>query len=136
MDRPKNAAPLAKILTMNGYSTAYIGKCHEVPVWETSQMGPFDAGGPPAAAASNTFTGFFGAETDYYRPDLYQGTTPIDPPKTPEEGYIFDDDIATHAIEWVQQQKALMPDKPFFVYFAPGGTHAPHAVPKRMVGEV
>ena len=92
-------------------------------------MGPFDAW-PTGGSGFEHFYGFFGAETDYYRPDLYQGTTPIDPPKTPEEGYHHDDDIATHTIEWVRQQKALMPDKPFFVYFAPGGTHAPHAVPK------
>ena len=126
--RPKNMAPLAQILKLNGYSTAQIGKCHEVPVWETSEMGPFD-GWPTGGGGFEHFYGFFGAETDYYRPDLYKGTTPIEPPKTPEEGYIFDADIADHAIEWMQQQKALMPDKPFFIYFAPGGTHAPHAVP-------
>src|ERR1039458_9388451 len=126
--RPKNCAPLAQILKLNGYSTAQIGKCHEVPVWETSEMGPFD-GWPTGGGGFEHFYGFFGAETDYYRPDLYKGTTPIEPPKTPEEGYIFDADIADHAIEWMRQQKALMPDKPFFIYFAPGGTHAPHAVP-------
>ena len=125
--RPDTAAPLAEILKLNGYSTAHIGKCHEVPVWETSQMGPFD-GWPTGGGGFEHFYGFLGAETDYYRPDLYQGTTSVEPPKTPEEGYHFDDDIATHTIEWVQQQKALMPDKPFFVYFAPGGTHAPHSV--------
>ncbi|MGO8749464.1 MAG: arylsulfatase [Thermoguttaceae bacterium] len=127
--RPKAAAPLAEILKLNGYSTAHIGKCHEVPVWQTSQMGPFDQW-PTGGGGFEHFYGFFGAETDYYRPDLYQGTTPIEPPKTPEEGYHFDDDIATHTIEWVRQQKALMPDKLFFVYFAAGGTHAPHSVPE------
>ncbi|MCJ7741804.1 MAG: sulfatase-like hydrolase/transferase [Methanoregula sp.] len=126
--RPDTTAPLAEILKMNGYSTAHIGKCHEVPVWQTSQMGPFDQW--PTGSGFEHFYGFIGAETDYYRPDLYQGTTPVDPPKTPEEGYHFDDDIATHTIEWIQQQKALMPDKPFFVYLAPGGTHAPHSVPR------
>jgi len=127
--RPKSMAPLAEILKLNGYSTAHFGKCHEVPVWQTSQMGPFDAW-PTGGGGFEHFYGFFGAETDYYRPDLFQGTTPVEPPKTPEEGYHFDDDIATHTIEWVQQQKALMPDKPFFIYLAPGGTHAPHAVHK------
>jgi len=133
--RPDTAAPLAQILKLNGYATAHIGKCHEVPVWQTSQMGPFD-GWPTGGGGFEHFYGFLGAETDYYRPDLYHGTTQVDPPRTPEEGYHFDDDIATHTIEWVQQQKALMPDKPFFVYFAPGGTHAPHAVSKEMVGQV
>jgi arylsulfatase A-like enzyme len=127
--RPKSAAPLAEILKLNGYSTAHMGKCHEVPVWTTSQMGPFD-GWPTGGGGFEHFYGFIGAETDYYRPDLYNGTTPVDPPKTPEEGYHFDDDLATRTIEWIQQQKALMPDKPFFVYLAPGGTHAPHSVPK------
>ena len=125
--RPNSAAPLAEILTLNGYSTAHIGKCHEVPVWQTSQMGPFDQW-PTGGGGFEHFYGFIGAETDYYRPDLFQGTTPVEPPKRPEEGYHFDEDIADHLIEWVQQQKALMPDKPFFVYYAPGGTHAPHYV--------
>ena len=79
--QPKTAAPLAEILKLNGYSTAYIGKCHEVPVWETSQMGPFDRW--PTSSGSEHFYGFFGAETDYYRPDLYEGATPVEPPKTP-----------------------------------------------------
>lgn len=127
--RPDTAAPLAEILKLNGYSTAQFGKCHEVPVWQTSQMGPFE-GWPTGGGGFEHFYGFSGAETDYYRPDLYQGTTPVEASKTPDEGYHFDDDIATHTIEWVQQQKALMPDKPFFVYLAPGGTHAPHAVHK------
>ena len=128
--RPKSKAPLAEILKLNGYSTAYFGKCHEVPVWQTSQMGPFE-GWPTGGGGFEHFYGFLGAETDYYRPDLYQGTTQVEPPKTPEEGYHFDDDLATRSIEWIQQQKALMPDKPFFVYLATGGTHAPHAVPKK-----
>jgi arylsulfatase A-like enzyme len=125
--RPNTAAPLAEILKLNGYSTAQIGKCHEVPVWQTSQMGPFDQW-PTGGGGFEHFYGFIGAETDYYRPDLYQATTPVEPGKTPEEGYHFDEDIADHLIEWTRQQKALMPDKPFFVYYAPGGTHAPHYV--------
>ena len=72
--RPDTAAPLAEILKLNGYSTAHIGKCHEVPVWETSQMGPFNAW-PTGGGGFEHFYGFLGAETDYYRPDLYQGTT-------------------------------------------------------------
>jgi arylsulfatase A-like enzyme len=116
--RPNSAAPLAQILTLNGYSTAQIGKCHEVPVWETSQLGPFSQW-PTGGGGFEYFYGFLGAETNWYLPDLYQGTTPVEQPKTPEEGYHFDEDIADHAIEWVRQQKALMPDKPFFLYYAP-----------------
>jgi len=128
--RPNSAAPLAQVLTLNGYSTAQIGKCHEVPVWETSRLGPFGQW-PTGGGGFEYFYGFLGAETNWYLPDLYQGTTPVEQPKTPEEGYHFDEDIADHAIEWVRQQKALMPDKPFFLYYAPAGTHAPHSCSKQ-----
>ena len=125
--RPDTAAPLAEILRLNGYSTAQFGKCHEVPVWETSPMGPFTSG--PPAAASSTSTGSSGAETNQWYPAIYDGTTPVEPAKTPEEGYHFTEDMTDRAITWVRQQKSLMPDKPFFMYFAPGATHAPHHVP-------
>src|SRR4029079_13612900 len=65
-----------------------------------------------------------------YDPALYDGTTPVEPPATAEEGYHLTEDLTDHAVSWVRQQKALMPDRPFFVYFAPGATHAPHHVPK------
>ncbi len=76
------------------------------------------------------FYGFIGGETNQYYPALYEGTTPVEPDKTPEEGYHFTEDMTDKAIAWIRQQKALMPDKPFFVYFAPGATHAPHHVPR------
>jgi len=124
--RPNNAAPLAETLLLNGYSTAQFGKCHEVPVWQTSQMGPFESW--PTRSGFEYFYGFIGGETNQYYPSLYEGTTPIEPPATPEEGYHFTEDMTDKAIGWVRQQKALMPDKPFFVYYAPGATHAPHQV--------
>ena len=127
--RPNTKAPLALTLKLNGYSTAQFGKCHEVPVWQSSPMGPFDAW-PSAGGGFETFYGFIGGENNQWDPALYSGTTPVEPPKTPEEGYHLTEDLADHAISWVRQQKALMPDKPFFVYFAPGATHAPHHVPK------
>jgi arylsulfatase len=125
--RPDNAAPIAETLRLNGYSTAQFGKCHEVPVWETSPMGPFDQW--PTGSGFEHFYGFVGAETNQWYPALYDGTTPVEPPKTPEEGYHFTEDLTDHAITWVQRQRSLMPDKPFYVYFAPGATHAPHHVP-------
>src|SRR5215475_8798410 len=125
--RPKAAASLAEILKLNGYSTAQFGKCHEVPVWETSPMGPFDAW--PTGRGFEYFYGFLGGETNQYYPALYEGTTPVEPSTTPEEGYHFTEDMTDRAIAWVRQQKALMSDKPFFAYFAPGATHAPHHVP-------
>jgi len=127
--RPNTCAPLAETLKQNGYSTAQFGKCHEVPVWETSPMGPFDRW-PSPGGGFEYFHGFIGGETNQYYPGIYEGTHPVEPEKTPEEGYHFTEDMTDKAINWVRQQKALMPDKPFFVYFAPGATHAPHHVPK------
>ena len=126
--RPNTAAPLAETLKLNGYSTAQFGKCHEVPVWETSPMGPFDAW-PSGGGGFEHFYGFIGGETNQYAPAIYEGTVPVEPDKTPEEGYHFTEDMTDHAIAWIRQQKALMADKPFFVYYAPGATHAPHHVP-------
>jgi arylsulfatase A-like enzyme len=126
--RPKSTAPLPEILKLNGYSTAQFGKCHEVPVWETSPMGPFHQW--PTGSGFEYFYGFLGGETNQWYPAIYEGTTPIEPEKTPEEGYHFTEDMTDKAIKWVREQKALMPDKPFFMYFAPGAAHAPHQVPK------
>lgn len=125
--RPDTCATLAETLKLNGYSTAHFGKCHEVPVWETSPMGPFDRW-PAGGNGFEYFYGFIGGESNQWYPSLYEGTTPIEPPKTPEEGYHLTEDLADRAINYIRQQKALMPDKPFFVYFAPGATHAPHHV--------
>jgi arylsulfatase len=126
---PNTCAPLAKTLKLNGYATAHFGKCHEVPVWETSPAGPFNAW-PTGGGGFEYFYGFIGGEAHQWYPSLYEGTTPIEVKKTPEEGYHLVPDMTDKAIGWIGQQKALMPDKPFFVYFAPGATHAPHHVPK------
>ena len=89
-------------------------------------MGPFHAW--PTGSGFEHFYGFIGGETNQYAPAIYQDTVPIEPDRTPEEGYHFTEDMTDHAIDWIRQQKALLPDKPFFVYFAPGATHAPHHV--------
>ena len=126
---PNTCSPIARTLKLNGYSTAQFGKCHEVPVWETSPVGPFDAW-PTGGGGFEHFYGFIGGEANQWYPSLYEGTTPVEPRKTPEEGYHLMEDMTDKAIDWIGQQKALTPDKPFFVYFAPGATHAPHHVPK------
>jgi arylsulfatase len=126
--RPKDKAPVAETLMLNGYSTAQFGKCHEVPVWEVSPVGPFHQW--PTGSGFEYFYGFIGGEANQYYPGLYEGTAPVEPEKTPEEGYTLTEDLADRAITWMRQQKALMPDKPFFVYWAPGAAHAPHHVPK------
>jgi arylsulfatase A-like enzyme len=126
---PNTISPLARTLKLNGYSTAQFGKCHEVPVWETSPIGPFDAW-PTGGGGFEYFYGFIGGEANQWYPTLYDGTTPVEPKKTPEEGYHFMEDMTDKAMGWISQQKALAADKPFFAYFAPGATHAPHHVPK------
>jgi arylsulfatase A-like enzyme len=127
--RPNTCATIAEILKLNGYATAHVGKCHEVPVWETSPVGPFDRW-PSPGNGFEYFYGFLGGETDQYYPTLREGITRVEPWGTPEEGYHLTEDLTDKAIAWVRQQKALTPDKPFFAYFAPGATHAPHHVPK------
>jgi arylsulfatase A-like enzyme len=129
---PKEKAPLAMTLKLNGYSTAQFGKCHEVPPWQSSPLGPFDAW-PTGGGGFEYFYGFIGGEADQYYPGIYEGTTALEPDKTPEEGYHFTEDMTNKAVAWMRQQKALMPDKPFFIYYAPGATHAPHHVPKQWI---
>ena len=92
-------------------------------------MGPFDMW-PSGGGGFEYFYGFIGGENNQWYPALYEGLTPVEPEKTPEEGYHLTEDLADHAIDWVRTQKALVPDKPFFMYFAPGATHAPHHVPQ------
>ncbi len=125
--RPNTKATLPETLKLNGYSTAQFGKCHEVPVWHNSAMGPFDQW--PTGSGFEYFYGFIGGETNQYYPAIYEGTTPVEPPSTPEDGYHFTEDMTTKSIKWIQSQKSLTPDKPFFIYWAPGATHAPHHVP-------
>jgi arylsulfatase A-like enzyme len=127
--RPKSKAPFPETLRLNGYSTAQFGKCHEVPAWEVSPVGPFHQW--PTGSGFEYFYGFVGGEANQYYPGLYEGTTAVEPPRTPEEGYTLNEDLADRAITWVRQQKALAPDKPFFMYYVPGATHAPHHVPKQ-----
>jgi arylsulfatase len=126
---PNSMSPLAQTLKLNGYNTAQFGKCHEVPVWQTSPAGPYDSW-PTGGGGFEYFYGFIGGEANQWYPTLYEGTTPVEAKKTPEEGYHLVEDMTDKAMKWVAQQKMLAPDKPFFVYFAPGATHAPHHVPK------
>ena len=123
--RPNSAAPIQETLRLNGYSTAAFGKMHQTPVWEVSASGPFDRW--PTGEGFEYFYGFVGAETNQWAPTLYEGTKAIEPPDVPD--YHLTPDLVNHAIEWVQSQYALTPDKPFFVYLSFGATHAPHHVP-------
>ncbi len=127
--RPNTAATVAETLKLNGYATAQFGKCHEVPPWETSPLGPFGAW-PTGGAGFEYFYGFIGGMShQWHPPAVYEGTTLVEPKQPAEGDYHFTEDMTDKAIAWVGQQKALMPDKPFFIYYAPGATHAPHHVP-------
>jgi arylsulfatase len=126
--KPNTKAALAMTLKLNGYSTAQFGKCHEVPPWQTSPIGPFDAW-PSGGGGFEHFYGFIGGENNQYYPALYDGFSPVEPEKSVEDGYHLTEDLADRAIDWIRTQKALAPERPFFAYFAPGATHAPHHVP-------
>jgi len=127
--RPDSVAPLAKILNLNGYNTAAFGKWHETSTWELGPMGPFTQW--PTNSGYEKFYGFLGGETNQWSPNIYNNTTRVELPKDPN--YHFTTDMTDQAITWVRSQKTLNPDKPFFIYYAPGATHAPHHVPKEWI---
>ena len=123
--RPQSVAPLAEILRLNGYSTAAFGKYHETPPWEVSVSGPYDRW--PTRSGFDKFYGFIGGETNQWAPAIYDGVTRVEPPRTPN--YHFTTDMTDQAIAWARFQHSMTPDKPFYVYFATGATHAPHHAP-------
>jgi arylsulfatase len=127
--RPNSVAPLAEMLRLNGYSTAAFGKSHETAAWEVSPSGPTDRW--PTRSGFDKFYGFIGGETNQWAPLLYDGMNQVELPNDPN--YHFMTDMTDKAIAWMQYQKSLTPDKPFFMYFAPGATHAPHHVPKAWI---
>uniref|UniRef100_UPI0035A2227D arylsulfatase n=1 Tax=Phycicoccus endophyticus TaxID=1690220 RepID=UPI0035A2227D len=126
--RPDDCATLAQVLRMNGYSTGAFGKMHQTPPWETSPSGPFDRW--PTGEGFEKFYGFLGGDTHQYTPALVEGTTPIEPPRTPEEGYHLSEDLVDQLLAWTGALGALTPDKPWFAYLAFGATHAPHHAPR------
>jgi len=127
--RPLSVTPLAEILRLNGYSTAAFGKYHETAPWEVSVSGPYDRW--PSHSGFDKFYGFIGGETNQWAPAIYDGTVRIEVPHTPD--YHFTTDMTDQAIRWVSAQQALTPDKPFYLYFATGATHAPHHAPKEWI---
>ena len=124
--RPASAATLAQILRGNGWSTAAFGKWHQTPSVEVTASGPFTRW--PTGEGFDTFYGFMGAEMNHWYPQLYSGTTPVEPDRLPEEGYHLTEDLVDHAVDWVRTQQSLTPYRPFFTYLALGATHAPFHV--------
>lgn len=129
--RPDNIAPVAEILRLNGFSTATFGKSHETPPWHISISGPFSHW--PTGSGFEKFYGFLGGETNQWAPALYDGTKKIELPEDPD--YHLTNDLANKAISWIRGQQTLTPNKPFFLYFAPGATHAPHHAPKKWISK-
>ena len=128
----KDTATIAEMLRQHGWNTAWFGKNHNVPDWQTSQAGPFDRW--PTGLGFDKFYGFVGAETSQWRPAVFDGTKPIEP-YLGKPDYNFDYDMADQAIEWMRNQKAVAPDKPFFLYYAPGATHSPHQPRKEWIAK-
>lgn len=130
---PRSAAMISEVLRQNGYATAAIGKWHLIPDPETTLSGPFDHW--PTHQGFDYFYGFIGAEADQWYPELTVGTQPVEmvPPPGRKGDYTLNEDLANQAIRWIQGQKALNPGKPFFMYYAPGATHAPLQAPKAWV---
>src|SRR6187401_3008589 len=127
--RPNGIAPLAEMLRLNGYSTAAFGKYHETPPWEVSVSGPYDRW--PTHSGFDKFYGFIGGETNQWAPAIYDGTIRVEHALDPK--YHFTVDMTNQAVQWMQAQHSLTPDKPFFVYFATGALHAPHHAPKEYI---
>jgi len=126
---PDDVASIGTMLRLNGWSTAAFGKWHETAVWEISPSGPFARW--PNYQGFDEFYGFLGGETNQWAPAIYHNLNQIEPPDDPD--YHFMNDMATQAIDWMRFQQSLTPEKPFFVYFAPGAVHAPHHVPRSYI---
>ena len=129
--RPASVAPLAQILRLNGYSTGAFGKYHETAPWEASVSGPYDRW--PTGSGFDKFYGFIGGETNQWAPAVYDGVTRVEVPH--DLNYHFTTDMTNQAIAWMRFQQALTPDKPFYMYFATGATHAPHHAPREYIAK-
>jgi len=127
---PDSVAPVAEMLRLNGYSTGAFGKWHELATWETSVSGSFMRW-PTMGGGFDKFYGFLGGETNQWSPLVYDGVVPAEVPDDPN--YHFLVDMTDKAIAWVELQHAMTPQKPFFMYYAPGATHAPHHVPQEWI---
>jgi arylsulfatase len=130
---PKTTAMVSEILRQNGYSTAFIGKNHNIADWETSASGPFDRW--PCLQGFDHFYGFIGGEANQWAPALYRDSMPVEMEIPPgrESDYTLNESLADEVINYIHNQKSVTPDRPFFIYYAPGATHAPHHVPKAWI---
>ncbi|MCA9028072.1 MAG: arylsulfatase [Planctomycetaceae bacterium] len=130
---PQSTALIPTILRDNGYATSMFGKWHNTPEPDISPAGPFDRW--PTGLGFDYFYGFNQGEAHQFYPTLYRNTTLVAPPKTPEEGYHFTEDMTDETITWVNNTRAADRDKPWFCYFSTGAVHAPHHVPEDWQGK-
>lgn len=128
---PKDTATFAEVMRLNGYITAWIGKNHNTPTYETSAMGPFDHW--PNNLGFDYFYGFMAGDTNQVRPYLFENQTPVG--HQTDDDYYLSVDLADQSINWLQQSEAIQPDKPWMLYLAPAATHAPHQAPKEMIDQ-
>ena len=126
---PKSAGTVSEILRQNGYATAWIGKNHNTPAWETSEVGPFDHW--PSGLGFDYFYGFNSGDTSQFEPVLFENHSRV--PRSSDPNYHISHDIADHAIAWMQREKEIDPARPFFLYVAPSATHSPHMAPKEWI---
>jgi arylsulfatase A-like enzyme len=119
---------LSEMLLAHGYSTYMVGKYHLLPSEYESAAGPYDRW--PLGRGFERFYGFLGGDTSQWYPDLTYDNHQVEPPRTPEEGYHLTEDLVDKAIQFIADAKQLAPDKPFYLHFCTGATHAPHHVPK------
>ncbi|MFG0723380.1 arylsulfatase [Pseudomonas sp. GLN_6] len=127
----QSAVSVARVLQGNGYSTAAFGKWHNTPDWETQPNGPFNHW--PTGLGFDYWYGFHGGETSQYEPQLFRNTLAVEPAKKPEQGYHLTTDLVDDAIAWVNREQAITPDKPYFLYLAPGAVHAPLHAPREWI---
>jgi arylsulfatase len=128
---PKSTATIAEILRQHGYATAWIGKNHNTPVYETSPLGPFDRW--PNGLGFDYFYGFMAGDINQFKPDLYENRNPVERPDDPK--YHLTTDLCDHTIKWIQQAEVLQPDKPWFAYLATAATHSPHQAPPEWIAK-
>jgi arylsulfatase A-like enzyme len=123
---PKSTATIAETLHLNGYATAWFGKNHNTPAWEQNPAGPFDHW--PSGYGFDYFYGFMGGNASQWEPLMFENHTPV--PRSADPNYHMAADLADRSIDWIRSEQAIDPQRPYFLYLAPGGTHSPHHAPK------
>lgn len=126
---PRSCGTIAEVLRQNGYMTAWVGKNHNTPSWETSAAGPFDRW--PSGLGFDYFYGFNAGDMNQWAPVLFENRNLV--PRNADPNYHLTEDLADRAIAWTRQVKGIAPDRPFFLYVAPGANHSPHHAPKEWI---